>query len=418
MATIPIIIPYIHFKWSQSKMRFEKEYYRATKRRWSNYFVSILTNHKALPEIKILKIAKLLISRHQQIISEFIKQDRNIYFREFTGTFIYSVIIAIVFYALFTRVSWLVIEGRLTVGDVAMFAGATKQLFNLLTSIADQVSMVMEEALYIDNIITFKKTEPAITSSAGKALKKCEGKIQIKNLYFSYPGSRRPILSDLSLDIEAGETVALVGRNGAGKTTLVKLIARLYDPDKGCILLDGVDIKALSIDYLRDQISFVFQDGNRYEATASENIAYGDWDNIKSKSQIEKIAHIADVDKMIKSMPDAYETMLGRKFGEYDISGGQWQKISIARSIAKQHSSVFILDEHLKGLDMDAQNRLIAHFKQITGTRTSIIISHLSSSIRLADRILFLNQGRITETGTHEQLIALGGEYAAMYNIE
>ena len=203
----------------------------------------------------------------------------------------------------------------------------------------------MEQTLYISNLIDFLNVKPRIRSGSDLVPSTGRGEIEFNDVFFSYPGSKEATLNGVSLHIEPGEIVALVGENGAGKTTLVKLIARLYDPDTGHIAFDGVDLRRISLDYLHQQMSFVLQDFVRYEATAMDNIAYGDWESMMGKRQdIERVARLAGVDSMIRSMPRGYETMLGRLFGEYDLSGGEWQKLAVARAFSRE-ASVLILDE-------------------------------------------------------------------------
>ncbi len=415
LIMLPIVFPYVLFKWSQSKARFNKAYTRATKWRWSNYFASILSNRGSVAEVKLLKLAPLLIEKYHSLAKEFIKEDRRIYTRGFIGNFLFSVVFAVIFYVLFGRIAKGVLAGRLTIGDVAMFAGATGHLRVLLNSFATQVSGAVEDMLYIDNLAELFKIEPLIKSTSGKSFSSGYGEIEIRNVYFTYPGSKRTILSNISLHIRPGETIALVGKNGAGKTTLAKLIARLYDPDEGSILFDGMDLRELSLEYYHSQISFVFPIINRYEATVAENIAYGDWQHLKHTEKVKEIAHLADVHDMIMEMPEAYDTILGRRFGEYDLSGGQWRKIAISRAVARKSSSILILDEPTSNLDAQAKYALFSRFRELAADRTTILISHHFSTIGLAQRIYVMDKGRIIETGTHSGLIAQNGHYANLY---
>jgi ABC-type multidrug transport system fused ATPase/permease subunit len=234
---------------------------------------------------------------------------------------------------------------------------------------------------------------------------------------FTYSGPNEPALKDISLYIKPGETVALVGENGAGKTTLVKLIARLYDPDEGSILFDGVDVKELSLVSLHSKISFVFQTFGRYEATVGENIAYGDLRKVMDDTEkIEQIARLAGVHNMIQAMPQGYNTMLGRIFGEYNPSEGQWQQIALARAFAR-HAVLLILDEPTSNLDARSEYELFSRFQEVAQGRTTILISHRFSTVSMADRILVMDKGQIVEQGTHQGLITQGGHYASLYRL-
>ena len=241
--------------------------------------------------------------------------------------------------------------------------------------------------------------------------------IRFKNVSFTYPGSAEPALRDISLHIRPGETIALVGENGAGKTTLVKLLARLYDPDSGGIEFNGADLRTLSLTELHKQIGFVFQDFSRYEATAADNIAYGDWRLMTGeREKVEEIARQAGVDTMVRSMPAGYETRLGRLFGEHDLSGGQWQKLAIARAFARD-ASVLILDEPTASLSVHAEYDLFYSFHELSRGRTTILVSHRFSTLSIADRILVMEKGRIIENGSHQELMGRAGPYANLYRL-
>jgi ATP-binding cassette subfamily B protein len=197
---------------------------------------------------------------------------------------------------------------------------------------------------------------------------------------------------------------------------LVKLLARLYEPDRGRILFDGIDLRELALPYLHNQVAFVFQDFNRYEATAAENIAYGDWRTLLAdREAIERVARLADVDSLIRSMPQGYDTLLGRMFGNHDLSGGQWQKLAIARALARP-ASLLILDEPTSNLDARAEYDIFCRFRDLAQGRTTILISHRFTTVSMADRILVLGNGSILEQGTHRELLDRGGVYAALYN--
>ncbi len=416
ITVVPLLIPYFGFKWYQSKLRFNKEYTRATKRRWTKYFYSLLTNRDKILEVKFLNLAPSLIDKYNRLKVEFFKENQQIYTREFIGNFVFSAIFAILFYLLFARVSTHVMEGTLTIGDIAIFAGSTRQLFAILTVMSAQASGIMEGLMYVENLIIFLKTKPTIKNETQTFMTECNGDIEFQNVFFKYPGSDKKILHDISFKIKSKETIAIIGKNGAGKSTLVKLIARLYDPDEGSIFLDKVNLKDLSLQKLQKSISFVFQVPNRYEGSVKENISCGNSMKQLNLSEVKKIAKISGAHQMIQKMPEKYSTNLGRQFGEYDLSGGQWQNIAVARAATRQDASILILDEPAAGLDAQSKAELILNFRNLSNNRTTLLISHRFSTLELADRIIVLDKGQIIAFGTHKQLLVNNKFYKLMYD--
>jgi ATP-binding cassette subfamily B protein len=243
------------------------------------------------------------------------------------------------------------------------------------------------------------------------------GKLTVEDVTFTYPGAREPTLKSIHLTIAPGETVAIVGENGAGKTTLAKVMARIYEPDSGQILFDDQNISQLPVSFVHSKIAFVFQDFGRYEASAADNIAYGDIHRLlHNRSAIEQLAALVQIDDMIQAMPNGYDTHLGRQFGEYSPSGGQWQKIALARAFARK-ASLLILDEPTSNLDPRSEYELFSQFRQLAEGRTTILISHRFTTVSMANRIVVLAAGQIVEQGTHQELMSQNGHYASMYRL-
>jgi ATP-binding cassette subfamily B protein len=417
LLMLPVAIPYLYYQWRLSKTRYRQEYSRATKRRWGQYFLALFTSHHSVPEVKILGLGPYFKQKFGALMREFRDQDRKLYLRSFIISVVFSVISIAAAYTVFMRVALRVTRGVLTVGDVAIFGGAAIRLRASIENAIMAFTDALEQMLYISNLIDFLNIKPRINMNDGLTTYSGRGEITVKKATFTYPGSNKPALKDISLSIKPGETIALVGENGAGKTTLVKLIARLYDPDEGSIWLDGVNIKELSVVSLYNKISFVFQTFGRYEATVGENIAYGDLQQVMGNPEkIEQIARLSRVHNMIQAMPQGYDTMLGRMFGEFTLSEGQWQQIALARAFARD-ALLLILDEPTSNLDARSEYEVFSRFQEIAKGRTTILISHRFSTVSMADRILVMDKGQIVEQGSHQELIARGGHYASLYRL-
>jgi len=419
IALIIVLVgfPYLFFQWRVAKIKYSKEHSRATKRRWIRYYTSQLTNQQNVAEVKLLNLAPFLIKKFRLLMAQFRDQDRKLYLHSFTGSSIFSVLSTSAFYVIFLWVAVRALKGSLTIGDVAIYAGITSRLGRTIENMILSITNAVENVLYISNLTEFLSIKQRTSVTSGLTPESRRGEIEVKNVSFTYAGSTQIILSNISLHIRPGETVALVGENGAGKTTMVKLIARLYDPTQGYIKFDGIDLRELSITYLHSQLSFVFQNFGRFEATAADNIAFGSWQNtIHDHERVKQIARLAGVHNMIEEMPQGYKTLLGRMFGEYTLSGGEWQKLAIARAFARD-TSLFILDEPTSSLDARSEYKLFSRFRKLAKGQTTILISHRFSTVSIADRILVMDKGQIVEEGTHKELLSKGGHYSNLYRL-
>jgi ATP-binding cassette subfamily B protein len=289
-----------------------------------------------------------------------------------------------------------------------------------MAGIFARFSDVADQAQFLDDLFDFFRTEPSIVSrpNALPAPRPIRSGFEFRNVSFAYPGSSKLVLDGVSFRLDAGERIALIGENGAGKTTITKLLARLYDPTGGQILLDGVDLREYDVNEICGEIGVIFQDYMRYDMAASDNIGLGRVEAMSSDERISDAAQKARADVVIDSLPERYAQMLGRRFeGGVDLSAGQWQKIALARAYMRD-AQVLVLDEPTASLDARAEYEVFQQFTALTRSRMAVLISHRFSTVRMADRILVLDGGRILEHGTHEQLLARGGRYSELFELQ
>lgn len=408
--------PYVLFQSRLATMSYEIEYARATKRRWTTYFVQQLTMQPTVSEVKLLGLGRLLLDKFRKLMDSFREEDRQLYKRNLVGSSLFATVATVLFYGLLVRVVLRAIGGQASLGDVAIFAGAAARLRSAVQEGIGGIRRVKEASLHITALRQFFDEPPRLNQGHLKPAS-LQGQVRFENVRFTYPGSLEPALRDVTLEVAAGETLAIVGENGSGKTTLMKLLARLYDPSGGRILLDEHDLRDFDLEYLHARIGFVFQNFTRYEAAAGDNIAYGDWRSLLTdRERVEQIARLAGVDDLIQALPKGYDTRIGPRFGERDLSAGQWQQIAVARAFARP-ASILILDEPSASLDVRAEYELFKRFQSLAHGRTTILISHRFSTVSIADRIAVMEGGKLVELGTHDDLMHRDGHYAELYGL-
>jgi len=417
LVIVVAAVPYMRFQWNLTRNRYELERSRATKRRWTGYFVSSLTDGSAVPEAKILNLAPKMTDKFRALMSEFRDQDHLLLLRSSRGASAFSIFATSAIYVLFARVALRVLRGSATMGDLAIFGAAAARLRATVENEISAIANLQEQMMNISDLREFLAATPRIApASDAVALASCRGEIEFDHVTFTYRGAEEPTLRDISFSVHPGETLAIVGENGSGKTTLVKLMVRFYDPTAGCVRIDGRDLRELDPKDVYSRISFVFQNFGRYEASIGENIAYGDWEKLDGDAaQIARIGRMAGIDEMVQRLPAAYDTRVGRQFGGFDLSIGQWQRLALARAFARE-AALVVLDEPSSNLDSKAEYDLFMRCRALARGRTTVLISHRVSTVKIADRIIVLDRGRIVEIGSHDELMRNAGHYNRLYD--
>ena len=415
-CVLPAFLGESHFAFLGYSLRLKQ----TPVRRQLDYLRVLSASKEGAKELKLFGLSGFFTGLFRQLSLGIFQQNIALAKRRlFAGSFL-SLLSTAGYYGSFVFVVYRTASGELTVGTLTFLAGAIAGACTSIQSIFSLFSTIADQSLFLTDLLEFFRLQPQIRSNLGAlpAPRPIQQGFQFINVSFSYPGSSRLILDKLNLRLEPGERLALIGENGQGKTTIVKLLTRLYDPTSGCILLDGVDLREYSIEDLCSQIGVIFQDFMRYEMNVSSNIGVGKIEELSNPFKIEVAASKSHAHGIIQKLPLGYGQMLGRRFeGGVDLSGGEWQKVALARAYMRD-AQLIILDEPTASLDARSEYELFQNFADLMDSKMALLISHRFSTVRMSDRILVLENGRIAEQGSHRQLLALGGLYSGMFELQ
>jgi ATP-binding cassette subfamily B protein len=389
-------------------------------RRQLDYLRVLGASKESAKELKLFGLGSFLTNRYKRLFDGVYKDTAALAVKRLRAGAALSLLTSGGYYGAYAYVVYRTATGAMTVGTLYFLVGAIAGASSNIQTIFSTFSGIADQALYTKDLLAFLAVRPKVQSKADAlpAPRPIREGFRFENVSFAYPGSPRPVLDRLNFRIEPSERIALIGENGQRKTTIVKLLARLYDPTGGRILLDGIDLREYNIEDLCQEIGVIFQDFMRYDMTAAENIELGKIEGNAGRPAIELAAAKSMAAPVIERLPLGYDQMLGRRFdGGVDLSGGEWQKVALARAYLRD-AQVLVLDEPTASLDARSEYEVFQRFAELTEGKMALLISHRFSTVRMADRILVLEGGRIVEEGSHDRLIALGGRYSEMFELQ
>jgi ATP-binding cassette subfamily B protein len=415
-AVIPAFLGETRF----AMLAYSMLYRHTPERRELDYLRLLGASNQSAKEVKIFGLGQHLADRARKLFDRFYEENKALAIKRAVTGSLLNLLPTAGYYGAYVLILIRTMAGAMTVGSLTFVAGAFARSRALIETLFSSLNNIAEQALYIKDLFDFFETEPSIVSvpNALPAPRPIRSGFEFRDVSFAYPGSERQVLRRVSFHFDAGERIALIGENGAGKTTLVKLLARLYEPTGGAILLDGIDLREYDVDSLRAEIGVIFQDYMRYDMLLRENIGFGRIEELSNQARVESAARKSLADGLIAQFKLGYDQMLGRRFDNgVDLSAGQWQKVALGRAYMRD-AQVLILDEPTASLDARAEYEVFLRFADLTRGRMAVLISHRFSTVRMADRILVLADGALVEQGTHQQLVALGGRYAELFELQ
>ncbi|MBD1397451.1 ABC transporter ATP-binding protein [Pontibacter sp. JH31] len=416
VAVIPSFLGETHF----NERTYSLSRSWTPERRELDYLRYIGASDETAKEIKTFNLSGFLSNRFKELSDRYYALNKSLIVRRAVWGSALSSLGTLAYYGAYIFILFQTVAGAITVGTLTFLAGSFSNMRGLLQGIMTRFSQIAESALYLQDLFDFLELKPQITPPVNplQIPQPIQQGFTFENVGFKYHNSEKWAVRYLSFHLRAGEKLALVGENGAGKTTLVKLLARLYEPTEGRILLDGIDLREYDLNDLRHQVGIIFQDYVRFQMTASDNIAIGQISNITDRDRIQGSAQKSLADPVIQRLPDGYEQVLGKRFNKgVELSGGEWQKVALARAYMRD-AQLLILDEPTSALDARAEHEVFLRFSELIEGKTAVLISHRFSTVRMADRILFLEQGQLKELGSHQELLAQNGKYAELFALQ
>ena len=415
-GVVPACLGESHF----ALLGYAKNFRQTPMRRQLDYLRVLGGSKEAAKELKLFGLRHFLRDRFTRLSDQIYKEDIALSRRKLVAGSVLSMIGTMGYYSAYVYVIWRTVAGELSIGTLTFLTLAIQQASSNIQQMFSTLAAIGDQALFLTDLMAFFEMKPTIRSkpNALPAPRPIVRGITFQNVSFRYPGNSRLVLDRINFQLHPKERLALIGENGEGKTTVVKLMTRLYDPTEGEILLDGVDLREFDIEDLHREMGVIFQDFMRYEMTARENIAVGRVEEIDNLGLLKTASHKSMADGVIERLPLGYEQMLGRRFEQgVDLSGGEWQKVALARAYLRD-AQILILDEPTAALDARSEFEVFRRFSELTAGKMALFISHRFSTVRAADRILVLANGKIAEEGTHDQLSSLGGRYAEMFEMQ
>jgi ATP-binding cassette, subfamily B, bacterial len=415
VGVLPSFVGETHYAF----LGYAKNFRQTPAKRQMDYLRQVAGSREGAKEVKLFGLNKFFTARFQALARQIYVEDVALATSKLFVGGLLGVIGTLGYYGAYVYVIWRTIHGAYNIGQFTFLAAAIQQASSNLQQVFSTVSGIADQALFLTDLIAFFEMKPTVESKQnGLPMPNVIRGFEFRNVSFAYPGTTRKVLKDFNFTLAPGERIALIGENGQGKTTVVKLITRLYDPTEGQILLDGVDLREYSLEDLHRHIGVIFQDFMRYEMTARENIAVGRIDAHNTQHDIELAAHKSLADTVVKKLAKGYDQILGRRFeGGVELSGGEWQKMALARAYLRD-AEMLILDEPTAALDARSELEVFKRFAELTEGKMALLISHRFSTVRMADRIVVLSGGRLIEEGNHQELMASGGLYAEMFEMQ